>query len=366
MPIPVLRPALPTAAQLAPYLRRIDETRWYSNFGPLSREFERKLATHFGVELEHVAVFGNGTLALIHALQAMQVAAGSLCVMPSWTFVATPAAACAAGLTPYFADVSAESWAIEPQTLRQRADLAKFGAVVAVAPFGAPLDHQAWDDFTAQTGLPVLIDGAAAFDAVATQPRARIGRTPVMISLHATKAFGVGEGGVLLSRDADLIARARQWGNFGFIGGEPIAHLAGSNSKVSEYGAAVGLAALGHWPQRRARIARLTEDYARTLVAIGGVGLAPGFLGGQVSNSCNIVTSLPAWDLAARLTRAGVMTRRWWGNGCHAHPAYVACPRDPLPVTERLAWHALGLPFYHDLDKAALKTVCEAVTAALA
>jgi dTDP-4-amino-4,6-dideoxygalactose transaminase len=362
--IPLLRPSLPTAAKLGRYLRRIDRTRWYTNFGALQLELEARLAKHFGLKPANVALFANGTLALTHALQAFPRKTGQGCLLPSWTFAATPAATLAANLQPHFADVNATSWALEPDAVLQRRDLQKFSAVVTVSPFGTPLDHQGWDNFTAKTGIPVLIDGAAAFDSIATQKKSRIGATPVMISLHATKCFGLGEGGLLLSRDTEFIARARQWGNFGFVG-VPLAHLPGGNGKFNEYGAAIGHAALDAWPVRRRQLLTLTKNYAAKLAKIRDVTMAPGFNSGFVSNSCNVLTRLPATQLADQLAASGIQTRRWWGDGCHAQPAYKHLPRDPLPVTEGLAKHALGLPFFHDLKSQDLRKIIAALTIAL-
>ncbi|MBI1273356.1 MAG: hypothetical protein GC131_04655 [Alphaproteobacteria bacterium] len=361
--VPLLRPALPTATQLSPYLRRIDKARWYSNFGELQGELETRLARHFNVLRENIALFANGTLALTCALQAMNRGSGT-CLMPSWTFAATPGAAIAAGMKVHFADVHADTWALDPDTTAQRTDLHKFSAIVAVSPFGAALDHVAWEKFTAKTGLPVLIDGAAAFDSVATKKNAAIGNTPVMISLHATKCFGIGEGGLLLSRNPEFIARARQWGNFGFLGA-PVADLPGGNAKLSEYGAAIGLAALDNWGWRRRQLAQAAAAYAGKIAKVPGIKTAPGFNDGSVSNSCNVLTPMPAPKLAEQLAAAGISTRRWWGDGCHAHPAYKNLMRDPMPVTDKLARHTIGLPFFHDLDRAGMQQVVNALTTAL-
>ena len=94
---------------------------------------------------------------------------------PAWTFSASAHAAREAGLTPFFVDVARESWALTPEiaeaALRQAP--AKVGAVMPVAPFGAPLDYQGWEAFADETGTSVVIDAAAGFD---TAPGPRPGR----------------------------------------------------------------------------------------------------------------------------------------------------------------------------------------------
>ena len=117
--VPLLRPRLPDGAALAPYLAEIDASRWYSNFGALERRLRARLAAHFGLPEGGVACVANGTLGLTLALLAREPPRGSFCMMPSWTFVATPLAAHAAGLTPWFVDVSPESWSLEPDGARE-------------------------------------------------------------------------------------------------------------------------------------------------------------------------------------------------------------------------------------------------------
>jgi dTDP-4-amino-4,6-dideoxygalactose transaminase len=111
--IPVAKPRLPAFAQIAPYMRRIDESGWYSNGGPLVQEFERRLAVHGGGGAARVATVANGTIGIALALLAYEVPAGTLCMVPAWTFAATAHAVRLAGLVPWIVDVNAASWALE-------------------------------------------------------------------------------------------------------------------------------------------------------------------------------------------------------------------------------------------------------------
>ena len=280
---------------------------------------------------------------------------------PAWTFSASAHAAREAGLTPFFVDVARESWALTPEiaeaALRQAP--AKVGAVMPVAPFGAPLDYQGWEAFADETGTSVVIDAAAGFDT------ARPGRAPVALSLHATKVLGVGEGGLLVSRDKELIATARSLSNFGFRDGRSSA-LAGFNAKLSEYGAAVGLAALDAWPVVRTGYVHLGQACAAALAAMEGVSVVPGFGQEWASTTCNVLFERPETakvmqDLAA----AGIESRRWWAEGCHRQEAFLACPRTALEVTEHLAGHTLALPFHLRLRPAQLEHIVISLAASL-
>ena len=355
------RPLLPTLDALTPYLRRIDSSRWYSNFGPLSRQLEASLAQHFGVEPREVALVANGTLGLVLALQA-QVARPGLCLLPSFTFVASAHAVRAAGLTPWFLDVSERDWALSPSSARRALDELgeRVVAVMPVAPFGCPLDVEAWDRFHEETRLPVVIDGAAAFDT------ARAGKVPTMVSLHATKALGSGEGGLLLSRDVDLIRAIQERSNFGFFGSRRVS-VAATNAKLSEYHAAVGLAALDEWPRRRRALEQVASHYARRLERELEVEFLPGFGGGWVSNTCTLrLRGRETEPLPARLAARGIEVRRWWGEGCHRQPAFAACGSAPLPVTATLAREVLSLPYYTDIPERDVERVVAALAIELA
>ena len=135
-PIPVLRPQLPPAERIAPWLTRIDEGRWYSNFGPLEHEFRLRLGQLAGLAAEQVALFSSGASALAVGLRALVGKPGGLCLMPSWTHVGTPCAARAAGLEPFFLDCDPATWAIDPA-----AALRHVGGEARVAPESFALRH---------------------------------------------------------------------------------------------------------------------------------------------------------------------------------------------------------------------------------
>ena len=370
--IPLFRPRLPDRRRLAPYLDEIDRNRWYTNFGPLARRFEARLAERFGLDHGGVVTTANGTAALTAGLLALGVERGRRCVMPSWSHAATPLAALAAGLTPYFADVDPTSWALEPGTARDLIDEAAtgdaaIGAVVPVAPFGRPIDSASWDAFSDDTGIAVIIDGAAAFDALSVPGILNTGATPIAVSLHATKAFGVGEGGLLACGDARFCRRARAITNFG-MSCERQAAVVGLNGKLSEYAAAVGLAGLDGWDAERGLWRALAERYRQSIADTPDLALAPGFADGWVAPYCNVVVraEVGAPAVIAGLAADGIEARQWWGAGCHGQPAFADCPRTALGHTEDLAARVVGLPCWVDLEAAAVERVVASLSRILA
>ena len=359
--VAVARPRLPAAEAIFPYLQRIDEGRWYSNFGPLVCELETRLADRFAPGTEAVTCT-NATQALTLALQAMDLPPGGAVIVPSWTFVATAHAIMQAGLVPWFVDVDPETWMLDPTTVVDQAMhlSSDICAVIPVCAFGQLPDLAAWRAFREETGLPVLIDGAAAFDTL------HDARLPVCVSLHATKVLGIGEGGFMATDDANFAARFRQLTTYGFKGSRR-SLIAATNAKISEYTAAVGLAALDGWPADRLRFLRAAQHLRIALVGLPQVTFQEGWGRDWVTSVCMV--GLPhgsADQVTAILAEDGIDTRRWWDAGCHASPAFAHCRRDDLSVTDRLALSTIGLPFSVDLDADEIARLATALSRALA
>ena len=176
--------------------------------------------------------------------------------------------------------------------------------------------------------------------------------------------LGIGEGAVVDSQDIARIAEIRSFANFGFEGTRD-SQTPGVNAKISEYTAAVGLAALAEWPQKRAALKSVVDGYNKALKGAANVTLAPGFLNGAARSTCDVLFSdVTAANAMRVLADKGVETRQWWSQGCHTARAYSECPRGDLPVTEQFGRHVLGLPLSVDLTGADISRICDAVVVA--
>lgn len=358
--VPVARPRLPAAERVFPYLQRIDEARWYSNFGPLVTELEERLALRFPAGT-HVVTVSNATQALTLTLLAMDLPPGGYVVAPAWTFVATAHAIMQAGLRPWFVDVDPGTWMLQPDAVRALTPVLRdeVAAVIPVCAFGDLGDLAAWKAFRDETGVPVLMDAAAAFDTLADAD------LPAVVSLHATKVLGLGEGGFLATRDAALALKVRQLTTFGFSGSrESLAP--GTNAKLSEYAGAVGLAALDAWPADRLRFLRAGQHLRIGLIGQPHVRFQDGWGSEWITSVCSVsLTDGSADTVAEALTAQGIDTRQWWGRGCHASPAFADCRREALPHTDSLGASVIGLPFAIDLSDAEIARVATALKAAM-
>jgi dTDP-4-amino-4,6-dideoxygalactose transaminase len=361
--IPLLIPDMPTADELLPWLQRIDAARWYTNFGPLARELETQLAGRFGERAGQAVSVANCTLGLELTLAALGLRSGARVLIPAMTFVATATAIMRAGMQPVLADIDEDNWSLSPWLARDAVRTRSIDCVMPVATFGCEQDVQAWDRFAAESGIPVVIDAAGAFG------NQRAGEhVHQVFSLHATKSLGAGEGGFMLTGDAELAARVRRLSNFGIELPSGIAGAAGTNAKLSEYHAAVGLAALAAWDERAARRRALARRYEAVLRQ------ASAELEFQSRSAEGVYTIFPVRlpkaadpaSVAVSLAAQGVETRRWYYPLLSEHPAFSGAESSgELTTARRLSGRILGLPFHLHLSEGDCERVGAALAAAL-
>ncbi|MBC7781070.1 MAG: DegT/DnrJ/EryC1/StrS aminotransferase family protein [Proteobacteria bacterium] len=367
-PIPVLRPDMPSADELLPYLRRIDAAQQFANFGPLCLELERRLSADCSSASGHpvaLTTVANCTVGLQLALMASVDRPRVKVLVPSLTFPGTVSGILQAGFEPVLADIDPSRWVLTPEIARAAmARVRGIRAIMPVAAFGGALDVQGWDQLTLETGVPVVIDAAGAFG------NQTVGaHTVVAFSMHATKALGAGEGGFVAARDPEVVARVRRLSNFGYMSAGGLISDIGVNGKMSEYAAAVGLAALDRWPAvSTARRVLMSSYSAAVQDACPEIVLQERPLGGVYSlGLVRLPDRLRAETVAEFLASRGIGSRRWYCPGIYAHPAFLALTQaDDHVVVKHLDQHLLGLPFHLQMSLADIDRVTGALQAVLA
>lgn len=321
----------------------LDE-RWLSNDGAKLRAFERRLSERLGGL--HVVATCNATLGLQIAMRALGVE-GEV-VLPALTFVASAHAVAWEGLKPVFADVDPGSLCMGRAEAEARVG-PETGALLGVHLWGRSGDVEGLEEMARERGLPLLFDAAHTLGCERDgRPLAAFGDAAVL-SFHATKIANSFEGGAIVTADRELAERAATMRNFGFVDEDEIVGL-GTNAKLSEAGAAMGLASLdslgGFLAASRANYAAYTE----ALADLPGVTLLP--FDPPESFNCHYVVvdvdpaaaGLGRDELRAVLVAENVLARRYFYPGCHRVPPYDRRPQLPLPVTENVLDRCLSLP----------------------
>ena len=275
--------------------------------------------------------------------------------------MATALAAEHCGFRPHFVDVDAESWHLQADALNDHPLLKQAGLVVPVAPFGRPVPQEPWLDFHRRTGIAVVIDGGASFEAIGTDPARFLGEIPVALSFHATKSFATAEGGCVITTDGRLSASVNRALNFGFFETRDC-WAASTNGKMSEYHAAVGLAELDGWPLKRVGLREVADTYRRQMMAVGlgdRLIVAPDVAGCYALFRC--ANAAEATAVVEGLAASNIETRLWYGHGLHRQPYYTNASCDRLPATDQIAPLTVGLPMALDLAPAAITRVVVAI-----
>jgi dTDP-4-amino-4,6-dideoxygalactose transaminase len=236
---PFIRPVMPPVTKWARYLEPAYRAKWFSNFGPVMRQFETELGKRLCHPDEVITTANNCTSGIAAALIARNVSGAVL--VPAFTFPATASAVIMAGAEPCVLDVDRDTWCLSASLLEKTLNSEKCGAVALVAPFGLRQNFAPHFELCAQHGVPVLVDNAAG---LSTKALPLLDENCFEIySLHATKPFALGEGGAIRSRASEAEALRRAL-NFGLKRGSVPGGCWGINGKLPEVSAAVGLAVL--------------------------------------------------------------------------------------------------------------------------
>ena len=352
-----------------PFLKKMDAKRWYSNFGPLCQQFEQEMQEFLHTSDEQldfsVITFTSATTALEAALRAMDLPDRAKVLVPALTFPATATAVINAGYVPVFSDVCERGWDLTVDIAYEVCQEQQIDAVMPVAVYGRPVNVDAWDTFVGKTQIPVVVDAAAALGQQA------IGRkVHLAFSLHATKPFGVGEGGLLVTPDAQIAERARSWSNFGFMGAGGVISQVGTNAKMGEFYAATGLAQLKRWKSIVDKRAEILRAYRDRLKSLGNIIAWQSAEHDFVPATLVVRTQKKAKAVAAYLEGKGIHTRFWYLPPLYEHPALAAyaeglLPVQHFPVIEGLKHDLIGLPFHSFLLIEDVDTVCSALEESL-
>ena len=234
-PIYVTQPKLPPLEEFIPYLEKIWDNKVLTNGGPFHQALEQELADYLGVK--HLALFTNGTIALVTALQTLRIT-GEVITTP-YSFVATAHSLLWNGLKPVFADIDPNTCNLDPERI-EAAITPQTTAIMPVHCYGTPCDVDRIQRIADTYGLKVIYDAAHAF-AVRRQGTSLLNCGDLsVLSFHATKVYSTIEGGAIVCPDAKTKQRIDYLKNFGFAD-EVTVMAPGINGKMNEVQAAFGL-----------------------------------------------------------------------------------------------------------------------------
>ncbi|MBY8082159.1 DegT/DnrJ/EryC1/StrS family aminotransferase [Vibrio fluvialis] len=255
--ITVTSPLLPPLDELTPYLEDIWSRKWLTNNGHYHQQLEKELCEYLGVPF--ISLFSNGTLALISALQALELE-GEVITTP-YSFVATAHAIKLNNLTPVFVDIDPQTFNIDPNKIKD-AITDKTCAILPVHVYGNPCDDAAIQAIAKEHDLKVVYDAAHAFGVKKDDISVLNMGDLSILSFHATKAYSTIEGGAVVCHSLEMKQKIDKLKNFGFESETEIS-VYGMNAKLNEVQAAFGLVALKYIDgaiERRNSIAKYYQE----------------------------------------------------------------------------------------------------------
>jgi dTDP-4-amino-4,6-dideoxygalactose transaminase len=357
------RPFLPPLEEFLPYLQTIWDNRVLTNSGPFHRQFEQELEGHLGVA--NASLFSNGTIALNTALQALHIE-GEVITTP-YSFVATSHCLLWNGLTPVFVDVDPATLNICPERIKS-AITDRTTAILGVHCYGTPCDVAGIKEIADQHGLKVIYDAAHAFGVRCNGQSILNHGDASVLSLHATKVFNTFEGGAVVCADTSLKTHIDSLKNFGKVGDLDVVSL-GTNGKMSEFNAALGLLQLRYVDETIAARGRVDATYREMLKDVEGIGLLAQEQRGEANYSYFPIFVGETFgqsrdELDGRLRTNGIYARPYFYPLISDFPMYRSLPSaspDNLPVAARAAQQVLCLPIYPELPLSDVEAICRLI-----
>lgn len=346
-PIRTGRPNIGDRATLHRLLDEILDRRWLTNNGPVVQEFERRIAEYLGVR--HCIAVSNGTVAIEVAVKALGLT-GEV-ILPSFTFVASAHALSWVGLRPVFCDIDASTYCIDPSRIPALVT-DRTSAIMGVHVYGRPCDTAGLGAVGHAAGVPVIYDAAHAFGC--SHDGAMIGSFGACetFSFHATKFFNTFEGGAITTDDDCLAEELRRCRSFGYADGSRASSSVGTNAKMTEVSAAMGLVNLDSIEQIIQRNRENHTAYREGLDSIAGLSVIPFDLDERNNYQYAVLEVLEPFPLTAgelmrRLERENVFVQRYFAPPVHRQAPYLAAVGSAgraLPETDGLAERVVALP----------------------
>jgi dTDP-4-amino-4,6-dideoxygalactose transaminase len=261
----VSKPWLPPFEKLVEKLRIPWDSGILTHNGPLVQEFEKRLEELWGVR--NVIAVSNGTMAIQLALRALDVK-GEVMTTP-FTWQATGTAVAWEGCEVIFSDICPKSLCLDPVDVMENIT-EKTGAILPVNVYGYPPNFQAFKEIRENTGIPIIYDAAhSAFTSLNGKSTLSFGDISAT-SFHATKLINTGEGGACVTNDDKLAERLRALRFFGFYGDGRLDKF-GTNAKMTEINAAIGLCCLDNIDIILGRRSEISDFYYRKLSNVNGI-----------------------------------------------------------------------------------------------
>lgn len=360
--IMVTKSSMPEYEEFIQAIKPLWTTHWLTNMGEFHQKLENELLGF--LKISNISLFTNGHLALELAIQALKLK-GEVITTP-FTFASTTHAIVRNGLTPVFCDIDPVTFTIDVTKI-ENLITDKTCAIIPVHVYGNVCDVEAIDRIAKKYNLKVIYDSAHAFGVEYKGRGIGTYGDASMFSFHATKVFNTIEGGAICYTDSEFGTRLYQLKNFG-IKNEEIVDAVGSNAKMNEFQAVMGLCNLKKLECEIEKRKRVTEKYLEELSLVDGLTLPIK----QANVKKNYAYFPVLFDekeygfsrdqLYDKLRENNIFARKYFYPLTNTFDCYKEM-FDTLatPVAMDVSKRVLTLPLYSDLELENVERVCNII-----
>lgn len=362
--IQVTQSSLPSFEEYVEKIKGIWNSHWLTNMGPLHSEFEEALKEK--LKIDNISLFTNGHLALELTLQAFDLT-GEVITTP-FTFASTTHAIVRNDLTPVFCDINPKDFTMDVNKIKQLIT-DKTTAIVPVHVYGNLCDVERIQEIADKHGLKVIYDAAHAFNVWYKGKSSASFGDASMFSFHATKVFNTIEGGAVAFKNPKFGEILYRLKNFGIKDAEHVAGV-GSNAKMNEFQAAMGICNLKYLDNEIMKRKRIVEIYNNNLALVKGLQI----LSPQKDVKSNyayypIVINETIFGkdrnyVHRQLQEHGIFTRKYFYPLTNEYECYANnFEVQKTPVAQKIANQVLTLPLYAELEEKVAEEICGLIKA---
>lgn len=363
--VPFIKPSFPDSKDIAKDYESIVKANWFTNYGPFEQRFRREIQTYIKKPVS-VCTVANATLGLEISMDALftKTSQRKRVLMPSFTFAAGAGVLVNKGFDPVFIDIDA-SWQpdIEQAKMYLKNHNDKVSGILLCNIFGVGnRGVEEWEELASKYGQKLIIDSAAGFGSEYSKNEYLGARGDCEIfSLHATKPFGIGEGGLIVSRNKGLIEVCRSITNFGFNAERKVV-VAGTNAKLQEISCAIGLRQIRSLKRNITNRQNSLRHYKKRLLPYGFIF--------QPNDELSTVPFVSLLSLSQSTTEAVTRSLEKMSIECkhyydplHLQPAFQQYVSEDvsLETTEFMVGRILSLPLHQNMSKKLIDQIADCI-----
>lgn len=358
----VTRSSMPTLDEYVAEIKDIWDSHWLTNMGVKHQKLQQQLKDYLGVD--NIDLFTNGHMALELSLQALNLK-GEVITTP-FTFASTTHAIVRNGLTPVFCDINPNDYTIDVSKIESLIT-DKTCAIMPVHVYGNVCDVEAIEKIAKKHNLKVIYDAAHVFGVEYKGRGIGSYGDVACFSFHATKVFNSIEGGAVCFKEKSLGQELYKLKNFGIKDQETVDGV-GSNAKMNEFCAAMGLCNLRHIEREIAKRKTVVERYNKNLSGISGIKLNPVQKNVKPNYAYYPIVidknefGVSRDEIYAALDKNGIVARKYFYPITSAFDCYKGkFSPESTPVALSVSQNVLTLPLYADLDLAVVDKICQII-----